>query len=117
MAEATVADVIAMIPELTISDSATIISHLADAKIIVEGDGIASTDSNFSLLQRYQVAHLMNQGGILSSSDITNESVADVSIQYGGKAKSQSVAVGSNNWEQLYNQHKTRVLGLLDRIL
>jgi hypothetical protein len=112
MSEATVANIIEMIPELATTDSGTLSLYLADASAIVQGEGIGITDAAFQILHKYMTANLLSGAGLVSG-DITSESVGDVSIQYGSGSES-----GYNNkWEGLYNAHKARTQGMTGRIL
>jgi len=113
MSAATAQDMIDMIPELVDTDSGTLSLYLADAKAIVEGDGTAETETSFNMLHRYMTAHILADAGIVAG-NITNESVEDVSVQYSNTAQTE---IGSDKWEVLYNQHKTRIQGLTGRIL
>jgi hypothetical protein len=113
MSVATVQNMIEMIPELVDTDSGTLSLFIADAKAIVEGDGTAETETSFNMLHRYMTAHLLVDSGIVAG-NITNESVGDVSVQYSNVSQAD---IGSDRWEMLYNQHKTRIQGLTGRIL
>lgn len=113
MSEATVLDIKEMIPELATTDSGTLSLYLDDASLIVQGEGIGKTDASFNLLHRLMTAHLLTDAGIIAS-EITSESVGDVSIQYGAKGQAGD---GLDKWERLYNLHKVRTQGLTDRIL
>ena len=114
MSEATVANIIEMVPELATTDPGTLSLYLADASLIVQGEGIGITDAAFQMLHKYMTAHLLSGGGVISS-DITSESVGDVSIQYSSGSGSESGY--SDKWEGLYNAHKARTKGMTGRIL
>jgi len=114
MAVASVNDMTRMVPELSAIDSGTIQLYLDDAQNTIELQGIVSTNDSFAQLQRYLCAHMFQVNGLVSG-DIKSKSVADVSVSYGG-ASSQSGAF-STNWYKLYNDLKTSILGMKERIL
>jgi len=115
MALATTTDLVVMFPELTGVDSGTLQLYLDDAQQEIELQGVSSNHAQFSRLQRYKTGSSMSSGGYLNT-DKTGESVADVSVSWGGGGSSLDGPY-TNKWERLYLQLLNSILGMDNRIL
>lgn len=112
MAEATFTDV-----QSTLGDTVsavpldTLTQNLRLASILVQDEGVGTSNVRFKILHIYKTAHLLHQGGYLKG-PVASESVADVSVSYSGTTPKYS-----SQWDELYQKAKVNVLGLVDRVL
>ena len=114
MAEATLTELKNMHPALASVDDDTLNQHLTDAKAYIVALGIATTNSRFSELQRYKTCQLLGVAGI-GRTDIDSESVADVSVSYGGN--SDFTGFYKTNWEREFYRVKLQIEGMTSRCL
>jgi len=115
MAEATLTELRNMHPALETIEDDTLNQHLSDAKNYIEALGITTTNVRFSELQRFKTCHLLAVANI-GRTDIDSESVADVSVSYGGNSDLINF-YNSTNWEREFNKVRIQIEGMLDRCL
>lgn len=89
----------------------TLTQNMRLASILVQDEGVETTNTRFKILHIYKTAHLLHQGGYIKG-PVTSEAVADVSLSYAGP-----VPKFSSQWDELYQKAKVNVLGLCDRVL
>jgi hypothetical protein len=106
MSAATTDDMIAMIPELAIISSGTVVLYLDDAALQIHD--VEEDHASYNMLHRYMTAHLLAVNNIIKG-EVESERVADVAVSYSVPQKSENY---SDKWERKYFDVLANILGI-----